>query len=74
MTAVTLDTLHAMPSGVERYRAVQAYIAAGEAKVREARRLGDADLHALRDEHGPTEAARLAGVSVSTVNRAAGRP
>lgn len=73
-TPHTLDELRKMAPGLARAEAIRDYIAAGEDKLREARRLRDADLRALTAEHGPAKAARLARVSLSTVKLAIGRP
>lgn len=73
MTARTLQELKSMKPGVPRAEAIAEYIAAGEAKLREARCLRDDDLRTLAAEHGPANAARRAGVSLSTVKLAVGR-
>lgn len=63
-----------MKPGLSRIAAVAEYIEQGEAKIRDARKLRDDDLRDLAAEHGPAKAARLAGVSLSTVKLAVGRP
>lgn len=70
----TLDQLRQMQPGLARVAAIAAYIEQGEAKMRDARKLRDEDLRLLAAEHGPTKAARQAGVSLSTVKLAVGRP
>lgn len=62
-----------MKPGGPRAAAIAEYIAGGEEKLREARRLRDEDFRALAAEHGPSKAARLAGVSLSTMKIAVGR-
>lgn len=74
MNPHTLDELLKMAPGLARAEAIRAYIEAGEQKIREARRLRDADLRTLAAEHGPAKAARLTKVSLSTVKLAVGRP
>jgi hypothetical protein len=59
---------------VERVHAAERYIARGLEKIREARALRDADLRALVAEHGASQTARLAGLSLSTVKLVKGRP
>ncbi len=51
-----------------------AYIEAGEEKIREARRELDADIRAVITDHGPAEAARRTGLSLSTIKAIKGRP
>ncbi len=50
-----------------------AYIANGEAKVREARDFRDAELANLADDVGMAQAARMTGLSYSTVKIARGK-
>lgn len=69
----TLDELRAIKDPAARVRAADQYIAMGEEKVREARRIRDNDLRALAEKHGPAQAARLSGRSLSTVKLARGR-
>jgi hypothetical protein len=66
-TPRTLDELRTIQDREERIRAASAYIEHGEEKLREARRIRDADVWDLAAEVGPAEAARRAGVSLSTV-------
>ena len=73
MTASTLQELKAMAPGAVRAAAIREYLDAGEAKLRAARILRDEDLRVLAAKHGPSEAARRAGVSLSTVKLAVGR-
>lgn len=69
----TLDELSKRSPGAKRLADLTEYIAQGEAKLRDARVLRDEDLRVLAAEHGKTKAARLAGVSLSTVKLAVGR-
>jgi len=69
-----LEELRAVSDGVARVRAAQAYLALGEEKLSEARKLRDDAVRALVEEHGPAEAARLTGLSVSSVKAIRGRP
>lgn len=62
-----------MKPGATRAVAINEYIANGEAKLREARKLRDEDLRVMAENHGPSKAARQAGVSLSTVKLAVGR-
>jgi hypothetical protein len=62
-----LEELRAVPDRVDRIQAASEYITNGLAKIAEARAIRDSDIVALADEHGPAEAARMAGVSLSTV-------
>lgn len=63
----SLVELEALPPGPDRIRAANAYIAAGEVKVRSARSLRNADLRALAAEVGPARAARACGMVLTTV-------
>ncbi len=65
-----LQQLEAMSPGATRAEAIAEYLKAGEEKLRQARRLRDEDLRVLAAEHGPSEASRLAKVSLSTVKNA----
>lgn len=69
----TLDQLRKLPPGLKRHAALRAYIEEGEAKLRAARALCDEDLRIAAAEHGKAGAARVAGVSLSTVKLAVGR-
>jgi hypothetical protein len=73
-TPRTLMQLHAMPRGTDRFRAIAEYIDLGESKLREARKLRDDDIRTLAQHHGRAATARIAGVSLSTVNTVVGRP
>lgn len=73
MPSRNLQELKTMAPGAARATAIAEYIASGEAKLREARRLRDEDCRVLAGEHGPSEAARRAQVSLSTVKLAVGR-
>jgi len=63
LPATLLDT----EPGPARIRALNAYIAAGDEKVRAARLLRNADLRALAHSMGPTRAARAAEMTLATV-------
>jgi hypothetical protein len=63
----SLVELEALPPGPDRIRAANAYIAAGEAKVRAARDLRNADLRELARSVGPARAARACGMVLVTV-------
>jgi hypothetical protein len=71
---VTLDELRRMKPGTDRVKAITEYIEQGEAKIADARKLRDADIRALAAEHGPAQAARMSGLSLSTVKLVRGRP
>lgn len=62
-----------MSPGADRAAAIAEYLRAGEEKLREARKLRDEDLRVLAEKFGPSEAARRAKVSLSTVKLAVGR-
>jgi hypothetical protein len=70
----TIDELKAVADPGARITAAALYIENGEAKIREARHIRDTAIRALAEAHGPAEAARLAGVSLSTVKLVRGRP
>ena len=71
---MTLEQLRKLRPGPERIHAISEYIALGEEKISDARRLRDEDVRALVAEHGPAQAARLSGLSLSTVKLIKGRP
>ena len=71
---MTLDELRRMKPGTDRIQAISDYIAQGEAKIADARRLRDTDVRTLAQEHGPAKAARMSGLSLSTVKLLRGRP
>lgn len=73
MTVSNLHELKAMAPGAARAAAIREYLEAGEAKLREARLLRDEDLRVLAGAHGPSKAARMGSVSLSTVKLAVGR-
>lgn len=73
-TPQTLANVRAVKDVEARIRAATAYIEAGEAKLREARRIRDQDVRALVANVGPAEAARRSGLSLSTVKTIKGRP
>jgi hypothetical protein len=66
-SVASLTELEALPPGATRIQAANAYIAAGEVKVRSARSLRNADLRALAAEVGPARAARACGMVLTTV-------
>jgi hypothetical protein len=68
-----LDQIAQRPPGLERAEALSAYIKVGEEKLRAARALRDEDFRALAALHGKAGAARLAGVSLSTIKLSVGR-
>lgn len=70
----TIDELRAVRDPEARVKAADAYIHNGTEKLKEARRLRDEAIRALVALHGPSEAARRAGVSLSTVKLIKGRP
>ena len=70
---MTLDELRRMAPGPDRIRAVGEYIANGEKKIAEARSIRDGDIRVLIAEHGPAEAARRSGLSLSTIKQVRGR-
>jgi len=69
----TLDELRRITDPEKRIAATTAYIEYAEQKVREARLLRDDDIRALVKKHGPAEAARRSGMSLSTVKMIRGR-
>lgn len=71
---MTLEQLRKLRPGPERIRAISEYIALGEEKISDARKLRDEDVRTLIAEHGPAEAARMSGLSLSTVKLIKGRP
>jgi DNA invertase Pin-like site-specific DNA recombinase len=72
-TPRNLDEVRAVKNRVARIKAAGTYIEHGTAKIREALKIRDDDIRALIDAYGPSEAARLAGVSLSTVKLVSGR-
>lgn len=70
----SLDEVRAIRDIEDRILAATAYIKRAEAKAAEARKLRDADVRALVAKHGPSEAARMAHLSLSTVKVIKGRP
>lgn len=69
----TLDQLRKRKPGLDRLADLNAYIEQGEEKIRAARVLRDEDIRTLAADHGKAAAARMAGVSLSTVKLAVGR-
>jgi hypothetical protein len=69
----TLEQLGKRKPGPDRLADLTAYIEQGEEKLRAARVLRDEDLRALAAKHGKAAAARMAGVSLSTIKLAVGR-
>lgn len=74
MTPRNLTELRDMPSGPERIAAADQYIAEREDAIKEARAIRNADVRALVAEHGPAAAARMTGLSLSTVKLVRGQP
>jgi hypothetical protein len=68
----TLDEVRAIRDPESRLRAVVAYLAKLEDRKREALQVRDAAIRAVKA--GPTEVARMTGLSVSTVKLARSRP
>lgn len=68
-----LAEVAALVPGVERHLATMAFIETWEQNVAQARAVRDDDLRALAAEHGKAAAARMAGVSLSTIKLAVGR-
>lgn len=66
-TARTPDDLRAISDPTERIAAADGYIAAGEAKLRQARDLRNHAIRELVEQVGPSEAARRSGKSLSYV-------
>lgn len=73
MTPRTLAALRDLPPGPERIAAADAYISEREEAIREARAIRNADIRALVAEHGPAAAARMTGLSLSTVKLVRGQ-
>jgi len=71
---MNLEQLRRLKPGPERIRAIGEYITQGEQKIAEARRLRDGDVRTLVAEHGPAEAARQSGLSLSSIKLIKGRP
>ncbi len=65
-----LQQLEVMAPGAARAEAIADYLKAGEEKLRAARRLRDEDLRVMAAKLGPSETARQANVSLSTVKNA----
>jgi len=63
----TFARLRAIPAPADRALIVAAYITQQKILIQEARQIRDAAIIKLVAAHGPAEAARLAGVSVSHV-------
>ena len=76
MTAapVTLNEIRAIPDIEARIRAATAYIEHAEQMVADARKVRDDDVRTLIATHGPSEAARRSGLSLSTIKLLKGRP
>lgn len=64
---LSLVEIERMEPGPRRVQALNAYIAAGESKVRSARSLRNADLRAVAHSMGPSRAARACGMALTTV-------
>lgn len=61
------DSLAAIKDALERVKATDEYIEAGEEKLRQARELRNNAIRALVKEHGPSKTARLVGKSLAYV-------
>jgi hypothetical protein len=72
--AGSLDAVKSIRDREARIRAATEYIERAEAKAAEARHIRDTDVRALIEAHGPSEAARRSGLSLSTVRLIKGRP
>ncbi len=73
MTPRTLKELRDLPPGPERIAAARAYIAERENAISEAMAIRNADIRALIAEKGLAEAARMTGLSLSTVKLVKGQ-
>lgn len=62
-----LDELRAVTGNEQRVAAADAYLARVHDAQQEARALREEAIRGLITEHGPSKAARLAGVSLTTV-------
>jgi len=65
--ARNLDQLREIDNDEQRATAAAEYIAAREKAIGEARQIRDTAIKNMAEKYGSTEAARRAGVSVSTV-------
>lgn len=72
-TPRTLDELRTVRGDEEIVRAADAYITNGRHKLQEALSLRDAAVRRLAEKHGPSEAARRVGKSLSTIKLIRGR-
>lgn len=70
----SLDQVKSIRDREARIRAATEYIDHALAKATEARQVRDADVRALIEKYGPSEAARRSGLSLSTVRLIKGRP
>lgn len=73
MNPRNLTELRALPPGPERVAAADQYIAERKAAIEEARAIRNADIRDLVAEHGPAAAARMTGLSLSTVKLVRGQ-
>lgn len=55
------------PDGLDRVHAAWAYIKQRQEAIDEARRIADADIRKIIDEHGIRPAARITGLGVTTI-------
>ena len=69
----TLAELEAVRGDEAIVRAADAYIANGRKRLHDALLLRDAAIRRLAEKHGPAEAARKAGKSLSTIKQIRGR-
>ncbi len=70
----TLAELRAEKDAVTQAHAARLYVEQRQEDITEALRIRDRAIRALLKTHGASEVARLAGVSLSTVKLARGRP
>lgn len=73
MNPRNLAQLRDMPAGPDRIAAAGEYIAEREGAIEEARKIRNADIRALVAEYGPSAAARMTGLSLSTVKLVKGQ-
>lgn len=75
---LNLDAIRSLPLREDRIHAANAYITQVEAQTKAqldaARKLRDDEVRALILQFGPSEAARRAGLSLSTIKLIKGRP
>ena len=69
-----LDQLRAMPPGLDRIKAADAYISEREEAIRQARSIRDGDVRTLVAAQGVAKVRDLTGYSASTIRVIRGRP